>query len=294
MVIPTPILILGAKGMLGHALMDTFADLAPTGLDRDELDITNSIEVDAKFSLLTPKTIINAAAFTAVDQCENEATKPICDKVNGEAVGILAEAAKRISATIIHFSTDYVFDGTKQEGYLETDEPKNPVNAYGASKLAGEQALRSSGANFYLIRTAWLYGAYGKNFVDTMLSLGKTKKELTVVNDQHGKPTYTVDLAKATRRLLEGEYTPGVYHFVNEEATTWYDFAVEIFKQAKIPMQVHPIPSSDFLRPAKRPAYSILLNTKFPPLRPWKEALAEYLQPIIQNQDLAPLDPNLL
>ncbi len=271
-----PILILGANGMLGHELMDVFADLKPTSWDRDKIDITNAEMVQAKLTELKPVAIINAAAYTAVDQCETE--EAICTTVNGTAVGYLADTAKSIGAKLVHISTDYVFDGTKAEGYSEADIPGVAVNAYGRSKRAGEEALITKHPDGgYVVRTAWLYGKSGKNFVETMLAVAAQGKPLKVVDDQTGSPTHARDLAQQIRTLLEGDYAGGVYHATNAGQTTWYGFAKEIFTRAGIQADLTPCTSEAFPRPAKRPAFSVLLNTKLPAMRSWEEGLTAYL-----------------
>ena len=295
------LLIVGAKGMLGKALAGAFSDREPVRWDKEEVDITKEADVREKIAKLKPSVIINAAAYTDVDACETN--REIAFAVNGYAVGYLAKAARDISATLVHYSTDYVFNGNCVEGYAENDEPQNPVNAYGESKYLGEKLLKdASGLQYYLIRTSWLFGFHGKNFVRTMLELGKKEEKLSVVSDQRGKPTYAEDLARATRELVgkplvqpHGRtglgrnsglepYPAGTYHLVNEPATTWYEFARAIFDahailhpQFKKP-EITPCGSSAFPRPAHRPTYSILQNTKFPLLRPWREALEEYLK----------------
>ncbi|MDP3963957.1 MAG: dTDP-4-dehydrorhamnose reductase [bacterium] len=277
------VLIIGAKGMLGKELAGVFSEKDPILWDRDDLDITNEAAVREVLANLKPKLIINAAAYTNVDACETD--QETCAKVNGEAVWYLAKTARAIGAAFVHYSTDYVFDGKKEEGYAESDEPINSVNEYGLSKLLGERLLREegdAGLRYFLIRTSWLFGRYGKNFVSTMLEAAKTRDTLKVVSDQNGKPTCAQDLAVATRQLIEGPYEPGIYHITNEPETTWFGFATEIFNSYasqnpdfKKPV-VTPCESSEFPRPAKRPEHSILLNTKFPPLRLWSEALREY------------------
>ncbi len=261
--------------MLGQALAQEFGDEIVAAWDKKELDITNKQEVADKIGQLKPEVIINAAAYTAVD--DSEKNREVAFTVNAEAVGNIAAAAAVVDATVVHYSTDYVFAGDNPSGYREDDQPGPPVNVYGESKLAGEQALQQSGTRFYLIRTAWLYGSGGKNFVDTMLRLGQEKPALRVIYDQYGSPTYTRDLAAATHVLLQN-YDPGIYHCTNSGTTTWHEFAMEIFKAARMPVTVQPIPSIEYPVPAKRPAYSVLLNTKGPPLRDWREALKEYIK----------------
>ena len=290
------ILILGAKGMLGRELAGVFNDLKPVLWDKEDLDITDEKSVRGRIFELKPDIIINAAAYTAVDDCE--ANQELAMKVNGEAVKYLAESAKVIGAVFIHYSTDYVFDGEKPVGYKENDEPRNPVNIYGESKLLGEKYVsngssRNKSLKYYIIRTSWLYGRNGKNFVDTISELLQNRDQIKVVNDQYGKPTYAHDLAIKTRELLEGDYLSGIYHITNEtenkeKGISWYDFAKEIFlinrekighayRQAGKNKEITPCASMEFPRPAKRPKWSALVNTKLPLTRNWREALKEYL-----------------
>lgn len=271
------ILIIGAKGMLGTDLMREFeadSNYLVTGTDISDFDITNENQVRDFIKKNKPDYVINAAAYTDVDKCEED--KDICNKVNGQALQYIAKACRDENAILVHISTDYVFDGLKAEGYKEGDKI-NPVNQYGASKAFGEKMVRENMEKYYIVRISWLFGKNGKNFVETMLNLAKDHKELKVVNDQHGKPTYTVDLAKALKDLIETKPVYGVYHSPNEEQTTWYDFAVEIFKNAGQDINVNPCTSEEFPRPAKRPQYSILINSRLPKLRSWREALKEYL-----------------
>lgn len=266
--------------MLGTALAKTFAHVKPTVLSHSDIDITNHDQVLEKLTALKPSTIINAAAYTAVDDCEIK--RDIAMLVNGTAPGYLAEVAKQVGATLVHYSTDYVFAGDSAEGYDEAAPVTLPVNVYGESKAAGERAIAAQAdanwSDWFVIRTAWLYGANGKNFVDTILKLAATKPELAVVDDQHGSPTYTADLSEQTNVLLTGSYANGIYHVTNSGQCTWYDFAKTAVTLSGGTTLVKPCTSADFPRPAKRPAYSVLLNTKLPALRPWQEALAAYLQ----------------
>lgn len=269
------ILLFGAYGMLGTALRKEFKNYTIIAPHHSAVDITSRLAVLQYIEQKCPGIIINAAAYTKVDDCEQN--KTIAWQVNGEAPGYIAEGAQQVGAWLIHYSTDYVFSGTKATGYNEADLPDQPVNMYGASKLAGEQAIQQTTDRYTIVRTAWLYGSGGQNFVDTMLRLGQAKTILQVVNDQHGSPTYTVDLAAATKTLLEQPSPTGIYHLTNAGYCTWYDFAIEIFRLAKLPVAVQPCPSTEFPRPAKRPTYSKLINTKLPALRPWQQALAAYL-----------------
>ncbi len=282
------LVLLGANGMLGHALQSACDFAKITTLSHSQLDITNQRTVLEMMTQLKPNIIVNAAAYTKVDDCEQNTE--IANRVNGEAVGYLASAAKHVSATFVHFSTDYVFSGDQASGYKETDQPATPVNAYGRSKLLGERAILSlldhTWSQYYLIRTSWLFGAYGQNFVDTMLSLGRTKPSLQVVNDQHGSPTYSVDLAAATASLLNDQYPFGIYHLTNSNTCSWFEFAEYIFKTAHVDTSVKACSSQEFIRPAKRPTYSILLNSKFPPLRGWQQAVEDYLSSAVDASSM--------
>lgn len=273
-------LIIGAKGMLGHELAKTFLDWKPFLWDIDEIDITNQTQVNEKISDLAPELIINAAAYTNVDACETN--EVLATKVNGEAVGYLTEAAAKINATLVHYSTDYVFDGSKKEGYGEDDKP-DPINAYGRSKLVGEQMLKqvqhdAGNFTYYIIRTAWLYGKDGKNFVETMLSLAERGKPLKVIDDQIGSPTYAVDLAQATRELVEAKKHSGIYHRTGSGQTSWYGFAKEIFMVFNKQVDLSPCTTEEYPLPAKRPAWSVLQSTKLPAMRSWQEALHDYVK----------------
>lgn len=304
------ILILGAKGMLGQDLAKVFEDLEPVLWDKDDLDITDKMAVAEKISALKPDIMINAAAYTAVDDCETN--KDLAVNVNGIAPGYLAQACKNIDAWLIHYSTDYVFGGGDKNGYKEDDSRLvPPLNLYGKTKLLGEQFIQEAGGNccsgcehkcdiasvgedtnqnelkYYIIRTSWLYGKNGPNFVDKILALAKDRDIIKVVNDQFGKPTYTWDLAQKTRELAEGGYPPGIYHVTNEvkgeKKMSWFDFASEIVRVGKKKglvagqVKVTPCASDEFPRPAKRPQYSMLRNTKLNRTREWREALEEYI-----------------
>lgn len=271
------VVLFGAEGMLGHDLAHVFADMQPRAVDRDQVDITDAEAVRTYLEEQRPDVILNAAAYTIVDQAETEHEAAFA--VNEAGVRHIAEAARQVGAVVVHYSTDYVFSGDREDGYVEDDTPGPAVNLYGASKLAGEDVLRASGVRYYLVRTAWLYGHHGKNFVDTMLRLSAERREVQVVDDQYGSPTYTHDLALATRQLIEeDDYQSGVYHLVNEGIATWRTFAEEIFRIARRPMRVIPITSAEYPRPAQRPQYSVLKNTRGPKLHSWQVALAEYLK----------------
>ena len=263
--------------MLGDELVKVFKKNNELTLwDRSEIDIADQGDVENKIGGLNPDAVINAAAYTAVDLAEGDG-KEIARQVNGEAVGFLAEACKENNSVLIHYSTDYVFDGENENGYQE-NEKRDPLNEYGRSKARGEELLQEISPKFYLIRSSWLFGANGKNFVETMLRLAGENKEIRVVNDQYGKPTYAKDLAERTGELLESEKPFGIYHLTNEGVCTWREFAVKIFELAGIKIKVTPVASSEFPAPAKRPAYSALVNTKLSPSRNWQEALEDYLK----------------
>lgn len=269
------IIIVGAKGMLGTMLGTVLEDHKPLLWDKEDIDITNIDQVREKLQEEQPDVVINAAAYTDVDG--SETNREIAFLVNETGVRNLATVAAEVEAKLVHYSTDYVFPGTSKDGYKENDPPGPAVNVYGESKLAGERALVEIKPAYYLVRTAWLYGPHGKNFVETMLTLSETKKELQVVNDQHGCPTFTKDVAQFTRQLIDENYGSGIYHAVNGGMTTWYEFAKTIFEYAGTSVDVQPTTSDTFVRPAKRPNYSILLNTQGPTMRSWQDALREYI-----------------
>lgn len=272
--------IIGAKGMLGYDLGRVFKkdkNYKIYPFDVDSLDITKYRETESTLKDLNPDYILNSAAFTAVDDCEDKKHIKACFAVNTKGPENLAKIAKKIGSTLIHVSTDYVFNGKKKEGYTERSRV-NPINQYGVSKAEGEAAIKSELSKFYIVRTSWLYGKNGKNFVKTMLELSKKFPELKVVDDQRGKPTWTYDLAVHIKALIESGKPFGVYHFANEGETTWYRFTKEILKQAKIDTPVKPCTSEEFPRPAARPEVSTLLNMKFKRMRHWKRALGEYLK----------------
>jgi dTDP-4-dehydrorhamnose reductase len=257
------VMILGAGGMLGKDLCEVFPDAIP--FTHSELDITNRQLVIGAIQENNPDVVINAAAYTKVDQAEDETE--LAFEVNGYAPGYIAEGCSQIGAKLVHYSTDYVFDGTKQE-YIESDSP-NPINAYGKSKLRGEQEIAKNTDNFMIIRTSWLFGKHGKNFVDTMLRLSPQIEKVKVVNDQCGKPTYTADLARKTAEIISME--PGIYHITNDGTCSWYEFASATITNTT------PCTSKEYPTKAKRPRYSILKNTKTTQMRHWKEALSAYL-----------------
>lgn len=279
------VLIIGAKGNLGQELVKIFSDDSKyqvVGWDREEIDITDQVQVGEKIAEISPQILINAAAYNAVDKCEEPAEFEVAKKINGEAVGFLAAAAKKAGAVMIHYGTENVFDGENEKGYKEDDVPE-PANRYAESKYLGERRLAENTDRFYLIRLSRLFGQPGaselskESFVDLMLRLGREKEELEVVDEEVSCFTYAPDLALATRDLIEKKLPFGIYHITNSGAYTWYQAALKIFETAGIGTKVIPVSSDKFLRPAKRPKYSILLNTKLPPLRSFEKALKKYL-----------------
>ena len=267
----TNILITGANGQLGHEMRHALADdkrfnaiyTDVAGDDVTLLDITDEDEVERMVGDHGIRLIVNCAAYTAVDAAEdNEAAAA---HLNADAVGILARVAKRHDARMVHVSTDYVFDGQACTPYAE-DHPTNPQSAYGRTKLAGERLLLDTlGDGAVILRTAWLYSPYGKNFVKTMVSLGQTKPALKVVFDQVGSPTCARDLARAIVTVITAsEWHPGIYHYSNEGVISWYDFTLAIHRLAGITTcDVQPCHSDEFPAKAHRPAYSVLDKTRF-------------------------------
>jgi len=284
------ILILGAKGNLGAQLVKAFEnDNEVLGWDRSEIDITDRELILKKISEIKPELVINAAAYNAVDKCEDsEEEYDLAKKINIDGPKFLAEACLKTAAALVHYSTNYVFDGKESSGYNEADEPK-PINRYGKTKFHGEKRileLSGQGLKWYLIRTSKLFGPRGKSatakpsFFDVMLEQAETKPKLELVDDEISCYTYTPDLAKATRELIQADKGYGIYHLTNSGAGTWYGAAVELFKIAGLEVKVLPIQSDKLLRSAKRPKFSVLLNTKLPQLRDYREALREYLAEI--------------
>ena len=269
-------LVIGSRGQLGTDLMDLLGDKA-VGLDVPDIDITDLDSVAQAIYEVGPELVVNCAAYTAVDAAESDETT--AQAVNGTGAANVAEAAAQ--TRLIHMSTDYVFDGTATTPYAENAAP-SPRSAYGRTKLFGEQAvLRHPEA--YVVRTAWLYGAAGNNFVKTMLGLEKTRDTLSVVDDQVGQPTWSRDLAAQLILLGSSSAAPGIYHGTNSGQTSWYGFTRRIFELAGAdPDRVLPTTTDEFPRPAPRPAYSVLGHDRWaqqglPEMRAWDEALAQAL-----------------
>jgi len=285
------VLLLGHKGMLGNDLMAQFRHRHDViGMDREEIDITRASECRRAVEEIQPQLVINAAGYTNVDACET--AKEECFAVNAEAVKNIAQACRDGNIPLIHYSTDYVFDGNANHPYAEED-PCNPINTYGASKLAGEHHLKRLTDNFILIRTAWLYGAKGKNFVSAILDRARETGRLTVVDDQMGSPTCTRDLAAATELLVD-KNARGIFHVTNRGSCTWYDFARKILKEARLEqVELSPMKTSELQRAAKRPSYSVLGMQKFvaatgKTMQPWQLAFSDYYSFITSRTCMSP------
>lgn len=273
------VLITGANGQLGRELTKQYREKNVELILTDvaELDITNVEMVNKFVKENKPTVIINCAAHTAVDKCETDIDNAY--KINAIGPKNLATAANEIGAEVVQVSTDYVFDGEGKEQITEFDKI-NPETVYGKTKAFGEEFVKTHNPKHYIVRTAWLYGD-GNNFVKTMLNLAKTNKELKVVSDQFGSPTSTVDLAKVIISLVEAKNF-GTFHGTCKGECSWFDFAVEIFKIAKVDIKVNPCTTEEFPRPAKRPKYSVLRNymlelTTGDVTRTWQEAINEYV-----------------
>lgn len=281
------ILLLGKNGQVGWELERSLAHLGKViALDRQSVDFENNDSLIRQIRDVRPSIIVNAAAYTAVDKAETE--EALAMQVNGTAPGIIAEEAKRLKAILVHYSTDYVFNGDSSKPYQETDAV-DPLNVYGKSKLAGEQMIQAVGGSHLILRTSWVYGTRGKNFLLTMLKLAKERDQLKIVMDQIGAPTWSKMIAEGTAQILAKCVTAprndlwGIYHMTAAGQTSWFQFAESIFRlgnqRSIVPIpQVIGIPASEYPLPAKRPAYSVLSNAKLHSafgisLFPWDKAL---------------------
>ncbi|KAF1305356.1 dTDP-4-dehydrorhamnose reductase [Candidatus Enterococcus willemsii] len=271
------ILITGGNGQLGtevRYLLDE-KNKAYVSMTSQEMDITDAEVTMSVIKKIQPKVIYHCAAYTAVDKAEDEG-KERAEQVNVEGTRNVALAAKEVGATMVYISTDYVFDGTLKDGEYTVDAPTNPQNEYGRTKLLGEQVVQEVLDAYYIIRTSWVFGQYGHNFVFTMQKLAETRDTLTVVNDQFGRPTWTRTLAEFMNFVVEHKAAYGIYHLSNEESCTWYEFAKEILKDNKN-ITVLPVSSTEFPQKAKRPQYSVMDLNKVKELGfnspTWKEAL---------------------
>lgn len=282
------VVVSGKNGQLGNELQDAsvlFPQFNYRFFARDELDIGNTNAIEKIFKKYKPAYFINTAAYTAVDKAETE--QEAAYLINAEATGNIAKVCNQYNTRLVHVSTDYVFDGSGKEPYRE-DDATNPVNYYGFSKWMGEQLAFENNPHTIIIRTSWVYSAYGHNFVKTMLRLMKERKELNVVNDQIGSPTYAKDIAEAILEILVNcqlpiaDFTPGIYHFSNEGVISWYDFAVAMKEIKKFGCVINPIPTSQYPTPARRPANSAMNKEKICKtfgiiLKDWKQSLEECL-----------------
>jgi dTDP-4-dehydrorhamnose reductase len=285
------ILVTGRNGQVGGALQHTLAGLGEiVTLDRTQLDLSDLDAAREVIRIIRPNLIVNAAAYTAVDLAETD--EALAYRINAEAPGVMAEEAKRLGAGMIHYSTDYVYEGGKSGAWLETDAT-GPLSAYGRSKLAGEQAIAAVGLPHLILRTSWVYGLHGKNFLLTMLRLAQSRPELSIVNDQVGAPTWSVTIAEATASIIKKfpdlsavEHVSGIYHLCARGQTSWFGFAEKIFAHSLIQQKptLHPITTAEYPTPAVRPKNSVMNTDKFEQtfatLPTWDAALGDCLQRI--------------
>jgi dTDP-4-dehydrorhamnose reductase len=278
------ILLTGSSGQVGYELARSLQGVGEVvAVDRAQMDLSDLDQVRDVIRRVRPGLIVNPAAYTAVDKAESE--PDLAHRVNAEAPGLMAQEARALGAALVHYSTDYVFDGSQAAPRAE-DDATGPLNVYGASKLAGEQAIAAAGIPHLIFRTSWVYGMRGKNFLLTMMKLAKERDELRVVADQHGAPTWSRTIADSTALVLSqahaggGEWwrqNSGVYHLSSQGQTTWFDFTRAILEEAGIDCRVLPISSAEYPVPAKRPQYSVLsserLMARFCRLPEWREAL---------------------
>ena len=275
------ILVTGVKGQLGHDVVNELAKRGhtPIGVDVEEMDITDASAVEKEMKKEPLDAVIHCAAYTAVDAAEDN--REICMRVNAEGTRNIARVCRELDLKMVYISTDYVFDGEGERPW-EPDDPRDPLNVYGESKYQGELAVEEYLEKYFTVRIAWVFGVNGKNFIKTMLRLAESQKEINVVNDQIGSPTYTYDLAVLLVDMMETEKY-GRYHATNEGLCTWYEFAKEIFRQAEVDIRVNPVSSDEFPAKAKRPHNSRmdkrkLVRNGFRPLPPWQDALKRYLE----------------
>lgn len=279
------VLVTGVKGQLGYDVVKELEKRGhqPIGVDREEMDLMDKKAIRDVIMKLCPEAIIHCAAYTAVDKAEEEVE--VCYQVNAEATKVIAECAKELDITLVYISTDYVFDGTKEGEYVETDSP-NPINVYGASKLLGEQYVQQLLEKYYIVRISWVFGENGNNFIKTMRRLGSERDELNIIDDQIGSPTYTADLAPLLVDMMEtNKY--GIYHVTNEGTCSWYEFANEIFKKSRIEVKTSPITTNQYPTVAKRPMNSRMSKEKlikkdFNMLPSWNSALERYINELIK------------
>lgn len=269
------LLITGAGGMFGCDAVEIFtqAGYSVTAAKKSDLDVSDEKSVQEFFAKNSFDFVLHAAAYTKVDDAETN--EELAFSINAQGAKNLALATKQQDIPIIYISTDYVFDGEKNSPYSPSDKT-NPINVYGASKLAGENFIKEINPKHYIARTSWLYGSHGKNFVDTMLQLAQKQKEIRVVNDQFGCPTWTRDLAQGLKSLIEESRGFGTYHFCNSSFTTWFGLATKIFEIRNITVEVIPVVTAEFPRSARRPRFSAMNNAGA--LQSWQQALKQYLK----------------
>ena len=277
------VFVTGVKGQLGYDVMNELEKqgLEGIGVDIDEMDITDADQVNKVIKEAAPDAVIHCAAYTAVDAAEDN--EEICRKVNAQGTENIAKVCEELDIKMMYISTDYVFNGQGERPW-EPDDEREPLNVYGQTKYEGELAMEEHVKKFFTVRIAWVFGVNGKNFIKTMLNLGKTHDHLTVVNDQTGSPTYTYDLARLLVDMIQTDKY-GRYHATNEGLCTWYEFACEIFKQAGMDVSVAPVSSDEYPAKAKRPSNSRMDKSKltangFQPLPTWQDALSRYLKEI--------------
>lgn len=274
------IIVIGSQGMLGQQLAMIYKDQNPLLWSRSYIDIANRYDVEAKIKKEQPDIVFNAAAYNDVDEAEKN--KDIAYAINAEGPAHLARAVCAAEGILVHYSTDYVFNGDEKRGYSEEDDPE-PGSVYGKSKLLGEKNVIKYSDKYYIIRLSRLFGKSGiggsakTSFVDLMLGLAEKNEFINAVDEELSNPTYAPDLAEHSRKIVEKQAAYGIYHLSNRGACTWYGFTKEIFDIKGISVKLNPVAGGYFPRPAPRPKYSILLNTKLNPMRPWQEALKEYL-----------------
>lgn len=277
------VLVTGANGQLGYDVVERLKKLniEHIGVNRQDFHLSNEKQTKSFILNYRPDVVIHCAAYTAVDKAEDE--RDLCYAVNVLGTRYIAQACKELDAKMVYISTDYVFDGEKEEPYEVTDTP-NPINYYGLTKYLGEQEVQKNLDKFFIVRTSWVFGKNGNNFVKTMLKLGQERKEIRVVCDQVGSPTYTYDLSNLLCDMIQTDKY-GVYHATNEGYCSWYEFACEIFKLARIHKKVIPITTGDYIVNAKRPKNSRLSKEKlqlecFGRLPHWREVLKKYIAEI--------------
>lgn len=277
------VLVTGVKGQLGYDVVNelTKRGIEAVGVDIQDMDITDAASVEKVIGEVAPDAVIHCAAYTAVDAAEDNVE--LCRRVNADGTQNIANVCKKLDCKMIYISTDYVFDGEGTRAW-EPDDERHPLNVYGQTKYEGELAVQNTLEKYFIVRISWVFGVNGKNFIKTMLNLGKTHDHLTVVNDQFGSPTYTYDLARLlVDMVLTDKY--GIYHATNEGICNWYEFACEIFRKAGMNVDVAPVPAPEYPTKAKRPENSRMSKEKltengFERLPSWQDALERYLPQI--------------